>query len=1121
MINKIINYLSTMKFATIMLLLFAFSIGYATFIENDFGAVSAQALIYKMWWFELIILSLAISLILNIFKRKLFRKEKLATLMFHFSFITIILGAAVTRYVSYEGMMVIKEGESQDVFLSSETFLSLKVHDEINQFSYDQNLNLSSITKKFDNTPILKNLFSNYFKLESNKLSKSFSVEYVDFLTNVKDSVITNSLSGMRLTSSLENSKKGTDISIEEMTTKDILFNEELYFGGVNFTLNNPNENSVNFSLKEDQLICLSDFDITVNTMPPTGNGTIYKKGEEFFIKPMSLLEINGNRYMFADYSYKETKEMFSVSENMSDSYKGRTIDALVLNVKSANYQEKVTLTGRKGIYPNSTEFELNGLNFTLSYGPIFYKTPFQIHLKDFQLETYPGSMSPSSFASEVEVIDGNKITPYRIFMNNILDYKGFRFFQASYEEDESGTILSVNHDFWGTLITYIGYFFMMLGMILVFFYKKTRFNSLTERLNKLKSSSLLIILFFFISFSSYSDEVNYNDSLKKYSVDINHSNTFENLLVQNDGRIKPISTLSSEFIRKISRSEKLYGLNTTQIYLGIMSFPEIWNKVPLIKVQNKQLQYELNSESDLISFVSFFDKKTGRFIFEEKINTVNAISDRDKSKYENELLKVVERFNVLYSILVTKEFNSHLKIFPSENNFWKGEMFVPIHQSDTSSVDLIKSYLESVQMSTINNKWGITDTIISIISDYQTSNGGDIIPQKWKIDLEILYNKIDVFSLLFKWYFFAGLILLIFCIVLIFYNKDNQKQLTAEEKSLLIKIKKRNRKIVFYSAICLFIINYVLQLVLEESLEIPPILWFITLIFPFFISLFNQTYRRSINVIIIFRYLIYVGWGLHTLGLIAIWIISNHAPWTNGYEAMIYTVWATMFAGIIFGRKSDLTLATTTLVSSMLLLFAFVSFLDPTITNVVPVLNSYWLMIHVSIIVASYGFFVLGAFLGLLSLILTIIKTKKTKSILELKISELTIINEKSLIIGVYMLTIGTFLGGVWANESWGRYWGWDPKEAWALVSVLVYAFILHMRFIPGLKSKMTFNIASVFAIYSILMTFFGVNHLLSGLHSYAAGDDVGIPVYVWISVFIVIVITLVSSWNDKRIKS
>jgi len=1050
MINKIINYLSTMKFATIMLLLFAFSIGYATFIENDFGSVSAQALIYKSWWLESIILLIGLSLILNIFKYKLFRKEKLATLMFHLSFITIILGASVTRYVSYEGMMIIKEGESQDVFLSNETFLSLKVHDEVNQFSYDHNLNLSAITKKFDNTPILKNLFSNYFNLNSNKLSQSFSVEYVDFLTNVKDSVISSSVSGISLTSAFANSKKGTEITMGEMTTKEILFNEELSFGGVNFTLNNPTENSVNFSLKEEKLICLSDFDVKVSTMPPSENGTaIYKKGEEFVVKPMSLLEINGNKYMFADYSYKEVKELFSVSKNMSDSYNGRTIDALVLNVSSANYQKRVTITGRKGIYPTTTEFELNGLNFSLSYGPIFYKTPFQIHLKDFQLETYPGSMSPSSFASEVEVIDGNKITPYRIFMNNILDYKGYRFFQASYEEDESGTILSVNHDFWGTLITYIGYFFMMLGMILVFFYKKTRFNNLTERLNKLKSTSL-IILFSFISFLSYSDEVNYTDSLEKYSVDINHANTFENLLVQNEGRIKPISTLSSEFIRKISRSEKLYGLNTTQIYLGIMSFPEIWNKVPLIKVQNKQLQEELNSESDLVSFVSFFDKKTGEFIFKEKLRRINTISDRDKNKYEKEIIKVTERLNVLYSIIVTKEFNSHLKIFPSENNFWKGEMLIPIHQSDTSGVDLIKSYLESVQMSTISNKWGFTDTIISIISDYQTSNGGDIIPKKWKIDLEIMYNKINIFHQLFIFYFLSGLLLLIVLIYQMFTD--------------------------------------------------------------------NNLVKHTIKFL---KWIIILGLLSHTLGLVSRWIISGHAPWTDGYESMIYTVWATMIAGVLFSKKSDLTLAATTLVSSMLLLFAFVSYLDPTITNVVPVLNSYWLMIHVSIIVASYGFLVLGGFLGFLSLILTIIKTKKTKPILELKISELTIINEKSLIIGLYMLTIGTFLGGVWANESWGRYWGWDPKETWALVSILVYAFILHMRFIPGLKSKITFNIASVFAVYSVLMTYFGVNHLLSGLHSYAAGDKVNIPMSIWISVCIVVVITVVSSWNDKRIKS
>ena len=181
-------------------------------------------------------------------------------------------------------------------------------------------------------------------------------------------------------------------------------------------------------------------------------------------------------------------------------------------------------------------------------------------------------------------------------------------------------------------------------------------------------------------------------------------------------------------------------------------------------------------------------------------------------------------------------------------------------------------------------------------------------------------------------------------------------------------------------------------------------------------ISIFKNQSKFLFYNIKFLKYIILVGWGLHTLGLIARWIISNHAPWTNGYEAMIYTVWATMLAGIIFSKKSNLTLATTTCVSSLLLLFAFVSYLDPTITNVVPVLNSYWLMIHVSIIVASYGFLILGGFLGLLALTLMIFTNSNNKKIFNLRISELTIINERSITVGVYMLTIGTFLGGIWA---------------------------------------------------------------------------------------------------------
>ena len=190
------------------------------------------------------------------------------------------------------------------------------------------------------------------------------------------------------------------------------------------------------------------------------------------------------------------------------------------------------------------------------------------------------------------------------------------------------------------------------------------------------------------------------------------------------------------------------------------------------------------------------------------------------------------------------------------------------------------------------------------------------------------------------------------------------------------------------------------------------------------------------------------------------------------------------MLSGIIFSKRSMLTLAATTLVTSLFLMVAHLNWLDPEITNIVPVLNSYWLMIHVSIITASYGFLALGAVLGFFSLCLIIFTNNETKQKLLNTIKELTLINEKSITIGLFMLTIGTFLGGVWANESWGRYWGWDPKETWALVSVLVYAFILHMRLIPALAGIFTFNLATLVGIWSIIMTYFGVNYYLSGLH-------------------------------------
>jgi cytochrome c-type biogenesis protein CcsB len=256
----------------------------------------------------------------------------------------------------------------------------------------------------------------------------------------------------------------------------------------------------------------------------------------------------------------------------------------------------------------------------------------------------------------------------------------------------------------------------------------------------------------------------------------------------------------------------------------------------------------------------------------------------------------------------------------------------------------------------------------------------------------------------------------------------------------------------------------------------------------------------------------------LHTFGLIARWYISGHAPWSDAYESMIYVGWATMFFGLAFDRKSKLTVASAAFVSSMILMIAHWNWMDPSIANLQPVLNSYWLMIHVAVIVASYGPFTLGMILGIVSLLLILLTNKENKKRMDLNIQEITYINEMAITIGLVMLTIGNFLGGQWANESWGRYWGWDPKETWALVSIMVYAFVIHARFVPGLRGKWIFNVMAIFAFYSILMTYFGVNFYLTGLHSYASGDKVVTPSFIYISVVVLLILSTASYFKYKK---
>ena len=234
----------------------------------------------------------------------------------------------------------------------------------------------------------------------------------------------------------------------------------------------------------------------------------------------------------------------------------------------------------------------------------------------------------------------------------------------------------------------------------------------------------------------------------------------------------------------------------------------------------------------------------------------------------------------------------------------------------------------------------------------------------------------------------------------------------------------------------------------------------------------------------------------------------------------MIYIGWGTMLAGFVFMRQSPIVISIACLITAVILLTAHMSWLNPEITNLVPVLKSYWLTFHVATITASYSFLALGCLIGFLNLLIMIFRNKSNLLRVNLTLKELTLIIELSLTVGLILLVIGNFLGGIWANESWGRYWGWDPKETWSLVTIIVYSFVLHMRLIPGLRSTFSFNFLSMFAFASVLMTYFGVNYYLSGLHSYASGDPVPVPTFVYYTVGIMLAISALAWYNDMKIK-
>ena len=783
-------------------------------------------------------------------------------------------------------------------------------------------------------------------------------------------------------------------------------------------------------------------------------SGTFAKDSIVDFTK-RKLYGVGGVSFVLTDVI--ENAEIAFVTDTNKNSNKQ---DLLIVDVKSGDETQRMNIFGGKGYVNPKNQMTINGLNIYMGYGSKYIELPFSLKLNDFVLDRYPGSHSPASFASEVTLLDGDKVENHRIFMNNVLDYNGYRFFQSSYDQDEKGTILSVNHDGWGTGITYLGYILLTIGMFWTLFAPGSRFMAINKKLKNMSSKASVVVLFALLASTSNTfaqapslHKFNNVDSLiEANTIPREHADKFGHLVIQdNGGRLKPVNTFASELMRKVYRKDHYKGLDADQVLLSMILNPIDWQFVPMIKVDHKTgVGKTIGVTEGYARFYDFFDEN-GVYKIAEDVEKAYQKKPGARGTYDKELLKVDERVNVFYMA-----FNGTLlRLFPipnDANNKWISSTSDLTTLKDDDSLFVAKImpwYVSTVREAQMSGDWKDADQKIEFISMYQHKYGSAVMPSDKKVSWEVKYNKYKPFLKLFPFYMMVGFAMLIFSFIQLF--KDN--------------------KILTY-------LNY-----------------------------------GATSLIVL-------GFLLHTFGLGVRWYISGHAPWSNGYESMIYISWATVLAGFIFASRSKISLAATALLASLILMVSHLNWLDPEVTNLVPVLNSYWLMIHVAIITASYGFVGLAALLGFLVLLIYIFMNNDNKVKLSSTIKELTYINEMTLTIGLFMLTVGTFLGGVWANESWGRYWGWDPKETWAFVSVFVYAIVLHMRLVPGLKSKYVFNLASVVAFSSIIMTYFGVNYYLSGLHSYAAGDPMPVPNFVYYSVVIVFVVAVLAYVRKRKVE-
>ena len=638
-------------------------------------------------------------------------------------------------------------------------------------------------------------------------------------------------------------------------------------------------------------------------------------------------------------------------------------------------------------------------------------KLPFSLCLQKFEAKMHDGTNAVADYSSKFTVIDGDDKSEGEVSMNNIYSHRSYRLYQSSYDEDGKGSVLAINADPYGIPVTYTGYALLFISLVWMLFDPKGGYRKLLKS-PLLKKGALITALILSMGNIQTLHAESATGNLQNAVLPKETAEKFGELHILYNDRICPVQTFALDFCKKIYGARSYQGLTAEQVLSGWVFYGNTWANEPFIKIKSGEMKTAMNLP-DYASLNTFFNREMGGYTIGQY---VQEYYNGQQDKFHQQAADIDGKIQIIMELREGVSLKVLPYTFTKNVKATKDHPFIKAGTTTWfSPVDKLPQAVEHQHALYIRNVFSLLN------GDVKAGNTSRV-------------NE--------------------------FFVKMKKYQEVSSGNSLPTNTQYKAERInnAFPFATILFMANLTLG--------------FIAL----FYTIYRMTKKREIKVLnIALPILLGVSFLALTFGLALRWIISGNIPMSNGYESMLTVAWFVMLISILMQLRIRIVMVFGFLISGFFLLVSHINQMDPAIGQMMPVLNSPLLSIHVSIIMMSYALLSLTFICGIMGICL--------RSHGE----ELQALSRIFLYPALTTMGFGIFIGAIWANVSWGNYWSWDSKETWALITFMIYAVVVHTQSLPVFRKPLVYHIYITLAFLSIAMTYFGVNYFLTGMHSYA----------------------------------